>query len=153
MTSCFFPWERVKQATTILKWGECWLLKTTTLFWVLTGENNYLILGFTKVKWMVVDWVVCRPFSLQSPLWVLVFFKHFYLSHIVWANFNLYVLHILKDVGMRNEASPESMRPVIRPVIPLSIRLVMVCLLRRGEEKSGVQMRWMLKPDLDNESV
>jgi len=27
------------------------------------------------------------------------------------------ILHILKDVGMRNEASPESVWPVIRPVI------------------------------------
>ncbi len=37
----------------------------------------------------------------------------------------MYTLHIVKDVGMRNEASPESVRPVIRPVIfPLSIRLV-----------------------------
>jgi len=33
--------------------------------------------------------------------------------------------YIVKDVGMRNEASPESVRPVIRPVIhPLSIRLI-----------------------------
>jgi hypothetical protein len=29
----------------------------------------------------------------------------------------------------------------------------MVCLLRRGEENSGVQTRRMLKPDLDSESV
>jgi hypothetical protein len=26
------------------------------------------------------------------------------------------LLHIVKDVGMRNEASPESVRPVIRPI-------------------------------------
>jgi hypothetical protein len=62
-------------------------------------------------------------------------------------------LPIVKDVGMRNEAYPESVRPVVRPVIHLSIRLVMVCLLRRGGENSGVQMRRMLKPDLDSESV
>jgi hypothetical protein len=35
-------------------------------------------------------------------------------------------LHIVKDVGMRNEASPESVRPIVR--------LVMVCLL--GAEKT-----------------
>ncbi len=51
------------------------------------------------------------------------------------------------------EASPESVRPVVSPVIHLSIRPVMVCLLRRGEENSGVQTRRMLKPDLDSESV
>jgi hypothetical protein len=62
-------------------------------------------------------------------------------------------LHIVKDVGMRNEASPKSVRHVFRPVIHLSIRPVMVCLLRRGGENSGVQTRRMLKPDLDSESV
>jgi hypothetical protein len=46
---------------------------------------------------------------------------------------------------MRNEASPESVRPVVRPV--------MLCLLRRGGENSGVQTRRMLKPDLDSESM
>ncbi len=54
---------------------------------------------------------------------------------------------------MRNEPYPKSVRPVVRPVIHLSIRPVMVCLLRRGGENSGVQMRRMLKPDLDSESV
>jgi hypothetical protein len=54
---------------------------------------------------------------------------------------------------MRNEASPESVRPVVRPVIHLSICPIMVCLLRRGGENSGVQMRRMLKPNLDSESV
>jgi hypothetical protein len=34
-------------------------------------------------------------------------------------------LHILKDIGMTNEAALESMRPIIRPVIrPLSIHPV-----------------------------
>jgi len=52
------------------------------------------------------------------------------------------------DTGFTlDEASRESMRLVIRLVIPLSIRLIMVCLLRRGRENIGVQMRRMLKPD------
>ncbi len=39
--------------------------------------------------------------------------------------FKTILLHILKDVGMKNEASPESVRLVIRPIIcPLSIRPV-----------------------------
>jgi hypothetical protein len=46
---------------------------------------------------------------------------------------------------MRNEACPESVRPVIRPVIPVSIRPVMVCLLRRGGENSGVQTRLSIR--------
>jgi len=57
--------------------------------------------------------------------------------------------YIVKDVGMRNEASPES----IPLSIPSSIRPIMVCLLRRGKENSGVQTLRMLKPDLDSESV
>ncbi len=61
--------------------------------------------------------------------------------------------YIVKGVGMRNEASAEPVHPVVRPVIHLSIRPVMVCLLRRGGENSGVQTRRMLKPDLDSESV
>jgi hypothetical protein len=40
---------------------------------------------------------------------------------------------------------PFVVHPVIRPV--------MVCLLRRGGENSGVQMRRMFKPDLDSESM
>jgi hypothetical protein len=31
---------------------------------------------------------------------------------------------IVKDLGMRNEASPESVRLVIHPIVPLSIRPV-----------------------------
>jgi hypothetical protein len=39
--------------------------------------------------------------------------------------FKTILLHILKDVGMKNEASSESVRLVIRPIIcPLSIRPV-----------------------------
>jgi len=52
---------------------------------------------------------------------------------------------------MRNEASPESVRPVIRlvirPVHPSRHGL------RWGGENSGVETRRMLKPDFDSESV
>jgi hypothetical protein len=80
--------------------------------------------------------------------------KSFVLNFISLFDFApLNKLHIVKDVGMRNEASPEFVRPVVRPVIHLSIRPIMVCLLRRGGENSGVQTRRMLKPDLDSEFV
>jgi hypothetical protein len=42
-------------------------------------------------------------------------------------------LHIVKDVGMKWSF------PSIRPVVHPSIRPVMVCLLRRGGENSGIQ--------------
>jgi hypothetical protein len=48
-------------------------------------------------------------------------------------------LHILKNVEMRNEASPESVRLVIRPVIcPLSIRSVVHADRHPGSSKVAV---------------
>jgi len=49
-----------------------------------------------------------------------------YMIHIYLENhMSICKSYIVKDVGMRNEASPESVPPVIRPVIhPLSIRPV-----------------------------
>jgi len=44
-------------------------------------------------------------------------------------------LHIVKDVGMLNEASPESVRLVIRPCRPLSIRLVVHANRHLGSSK------------------
>jgi hypothetical protein len=58
---------------------------------------------------------------------------------------------MLKDVGMRNEASqnPSVIHLVIRPVHPSRHGLF----TPGGGENSGVETRRMLKPDLDSESV
>ncbi len=79
-------------------------------------------------KWMQSVQKYCCDVFLQSarlPVYFhLVMPRHVLSPCYAFMN-TLRVLHIVKDVGMRNEASPESMRPVIRPVIlPLSIRPV-----------------------------
>ncbi len=36
------------------------------------------------------------------------------------------IVYIVKEVGMKNEASPESVRSVIHPVVRLSIRYIIL---------------------------
>ncbi len=51
-----------------------------------------------------------------------VFNRQILVFHEVAIGNQILLSYIVKDVGMRNEASPKSVRPVIRPVIhPLSI--------------------------------
>jgi hypothetical protein len=48
-----------------------------------------------------------------------------FITAVYWYIDQKLASYIVKDVRMRNEASPESVRPVIRPVIcPLSIRSI-----------------------------
>ncbi len=72
----------------------------------------------------------CEKYFCRFPYSTLAETLSVLTRHMVQrGNLTRWELHIVKDVTMRNEASPESVRPVIHPVIhlvifPLFIRLV-----------------------------